>query len=110
MSSNYLLQDPVDEHHPVLRKWVSSGVLDVLMVLDEDCFHLYSQLEGRVAILPIPDVHTLKDGLCNLSLEVVEAKVSVSILVLDLVDVPVGLHGCGEGVDDWNGTLVLDGT
>ena len=80
------------------------------MVLDEDCFHFHSQLEGWVAILSVPDIHTLQDGLCNLSLEVVEAKVSMSFLVLGEVDVPVGLHGCGEGVDDWNGTLVLDGT
>ena len=110
MSSNYLLQDPIDEHHVVLWEWVSSGVLDILMVLDEDCFHLHSQLEGRVVILPVPDVNALQDGLCNLSLEVVEAKVSTSFLVLVLVDVPVGLHSCGEGVDDGDGTLVLDGS
>ena len=108
MSSNDLLQDPVDEHDVMLREWISSGILDVLVVLDEDCFHLHSQLEGRVAILPVPDVHTLQDGLCNLSLEVVEAKVSTSFLVLGEVDVSVGLHGCGEGVDDGYGTLVLD--
>ena len=110
MSSNDLLQDPVDEHDAVLWKWISSGVLDVLVVLDEDCFHLHSQLESRMAILPVPDVNTLQDGLCNLSLHVVEAKVSTSFLVLGEVDVPIGLHGCGEGVNDGNGTLVLDGT
>ena len=80
------------------------------MALDKGCFHLNTKLEGRMAVLPGPDVNTLQEGLCNLSFEVVEAKVSTNILVLGLVDVPVCLHGCGEGINNGDGSLALDGT
>ena len=34
----------------------------------------------------------------------------MNILALGLVDVPVGLHGSREGVNNGNGTSVLDGS
>ena len=54
-----------------------------------------------MALLTVPQVHTLQDALGDLLFDVVEGQVTVNFFAFNVVYIPVCLHGCA-------GTLVLN--
>ena len=63
-------------HDPVFNEWVCLRVLNTWMIFGEHSFHFYPKFEGGMVLLLVPFVHTLQDGIDNLSLDVVEGKVT----------------------------------
>ena len=62
----------------MLCNWICLWVLDARVVLGEDRLHFYANFEGGMAMLLVPEVDTLEDGLSNLSLDMIQGKVAVN--------------------------------
>ena len=91
----------------MLGNWVHLWVLDAGVVLGENCFHLNTNLEGGMALLTVPEVNTLEDGLCNLSFDVVERQVTMNQFVFCMIHIVVSLHCSNEQIYDGNWTFIL---
>ena len=78
------------------------------MVFGENCLHLNPNLEGWMAPLLVPEIHTLKDALGDLSFDMIEGEVSVNFFAFCAVHIPVCLHSCGQRVNNGDRALILN--
>ena len=49
----------MNEHYPVFNEWVCLWILDTGVVFGKNCFDLYPNLEGGMALLSVPEVFTI---------------------------------------------------